>query len=62
LVVQRNKKALDVLRREIGADHKKLGIFYGAAHLPDMEQRLVTEFQLKRDSQRWLPAWDMSTE
>ena len=62
LVVQRNKKALDVLRREIGADHKKLGIFYGAAHLPDMEQRLVTEFQLKRDSQRWLPAWDMSTK
>jgi hypothetical protein len=59
ILTERNRKALEVLRRELTAGKKKLGIFYGAAHLPDMEERLATEFQLDRAGESWLVAWDL---
>ena len=60
ILTERNKVALDVLKREIAVGKQKLGIFYGAAHLEDMEQRLLKEFGLKRESERWLTAWNMT--
>ena len=62
LIGQRNKKALRVLRRELAAGKKRIGIFYGAGHMPDMAARLQADFDMKPDrtSIRWLKAWDMS--
>ncbi len=59
IVVARNKKALAVLRKRLNAGDKKLGIFYGGAHMPDMEERLVREFKLRRSGAKWLPAWSI---
>lgn len=59
LVVARNKAALEALGEQLEKGHKRLGIFYGAAHLPDMERRLETEFGMKRTRQTWLTAWDI---
>ena len=59
IITERNKKALQVLQREIDAGKKKVGIFYGAGHLPDMHKRLVEDFGLKKESERWLTAWTM---
>ncbi len=59
LVTERNKKALSVLRREIGTGKKRLGIFYGAGHMDDMAQRLAADFNLARKQTRWLTAWDL---
>jgi hypothetical protein len=59
IIAERNKKALQVLEREIDAGKKKLGIFYGAGHLVDMDNRLKTEFGLKKESEKWLTAWKM---
>jgi hypothetical protein len=59
IISERNKKALEVLKKEIAAGKKNLGIFYGAGHLPDMEERLLKDFGLKRDSETWLTAWTM---
>lgn len=61
IVSERNKKALEVLTRELGKGKKKIAIFYGAAHLPDFEKRLVGEFGLKRGDERWLVAWSLRT-
>ena len=47
------------LTEQIKAGKTKLGIFYGAGHLPDMEKRLLSDFGFQRDSDRWLTAWDM---
>lgn len=41
LIGERNRHALEVMDREIQAGKKRLAIFYGAAHLPDMEARLL---------------------
>jgi hypothetical protein len=59
LVTERNKKALAVLRREIGKGKKRLGIFYGAGHMEDMSKRLAADFNLVRKHTRWLTAWDL---
>lgn len=61
IIGQRNKKALDVLEREMAAGKKRIGIFYGAGHFPDMEKRLAKRFGLtpKPKATRWLTAWDM---
>jgi hypothetical protein len=59
LVAERNKKALRVLKREMANNHKSFAIFYGAAHLPDFHQRLISEFDLVPVSTRWLDAWKL---
>jgi len=60
IITERNKKAIEVLEEELKAGKKKLGIFYGAAHMQDMEQRMCERLGLKRDSTRWLKAWDLT--
>lgn len=59
IITERNKKCLEVLQKEIDKGHKRIGIFYGAGHLPDMEQRLSDDFGLKRAAETWLVAWDL---
>ena len=58
LVEIRNKKALDVLRDEIAAGKRNLGLYYGAAHMPDFVERLVQQ-DFTIDAVEWLPAWDL---
>jgi hypothetical protein len=60
LVADRNQAALKVLQKELVRGKKTIGIFYGAAHMPDFEKRLREDFGLKRDSEQWLTAWDLS--
>lgn len=60
IITERNKVALEVLKTEIGSGKKKLAVFYGAGHLADMEKRLLSDFGLKRDKERWLAAWILS--
>ncbi len=59
LVTERNKVALEVLRKEIAAGKQKLAIFYGAGHMSDFQQRLGDDFGLTPISTRWLVAWDL---
>ena len=58
IIGDRNVKCLDVLEQQINEGIKSLCIFYGAAHFPDMEQRLV-ESGFKKTSHRWITAWDV---
>ncbi len=60
ILTERNKVALKVLAEQLKTDKRRLAVFYGAGHLPDMEKRLVGEFKLKRGEQTWLTAWDLS--
>ncbi len=58
LVTERNKAALRVLEQEIRAGKKKLAIFYGAAHMPGIENQLKQQ-GWKRTQTTWLPAWHL---
>jgi hypothetical protein len=55
---ERNRVALEIFDREVKAGRKNLGVFYGAAHLADMETRLEKR-GYKRTSERWLTAWEI---
>ncbi len=59
LVTERNATAFAVLKRELDKGSRRLGIFYGAAHLKDMDQRLVKDFSAKRGNVFWLDAWKL---
>lgn len=58
IITDRNQRCVEVVNREITAGKKNLGVFYGAAHFPDMEKRLE-EQGFKRVKQEWLTAWDI---
>lgn len=60
IIDHRNAKCMKVLRSEIASGNKNLAIFYGAGHLPDMERRLMSDFQMKRGGQTWLEAWTLN--
>ena len=47
LIGERNKRALEVLKKQIAAGKKKIAIFYGAGHMADMEKRLRADFSLQ---------------
>ncbi len=62
LISERNKVALEVLRKQIGEGKKKLAIFYGGGHMPDFDKRLRDQFGLVPSGTRWLAAWDLRRE
>jgi hypothetical protein len=58
IITDRNAKCLEVLAREVEAGKKKLGIFYGAAHFPDMVKRLAEAGWVQAGTE-WMTAWDI---
>jgi hypothetical protein len=60
ILTERNKAAMKVLREQLAAGRKKLGVFYGAGHMSGIEQILTREMGFKRTGERWLVAWDMT--
>lgn len=54
----RNQVALKVFEKQVAAGKKNLGIFYGAAHLSDMERRLI-KMGYERTEEKWITAWDI---
>jgi hypothetical protein len=61
LITDRNQAAVKVLEKEIAKGHKRIGIFYGVAHLPDFDKRLRENLGFKRTSEQWLTAWDLQS-
>lgn len=55
----RNQRAIDVLMREIDGGARRIGIFYGVAHMPDMEARLLEQLGLAYESTEWVDAWQL---
>lgn len=61
ILTERNKVALQVLQQQIALGKRNLAIFYGAAHLRDMEQRL-NAMGFRRTRSVWHTAWDLPPE
>ncbi len=62
LITERNKVALEVLKKQIEAGQKKIAIFYGAGHMADIGERLEADFGLAPQETTWLVAWDLKGE
>ena len=57
----RNQRAIDVLKREIDAGATRIGIFYGVAHMPDLETRLIEQLGLFYKKTDWVDAWQLGS-
>jgi hypothetical protein len=59
ILTERNKAAVKVLGDTVKAGKKKIALFYGAAHMPDLSKR-VREMGFKREGKvEWKQAWDL---
>ncbi len=58
LVTERNKQVIKILTEQLEEGDKKIGVFFGAGHLPDLERR-VLELGFEKSAQEWLTAWDI---
>jgi hypothetical protein len=58
LIGERNRHAIEIMKREQANGRRRLAIFYGAAHLPDLETRLQ-ELGFRRVWVDYLTAWDL---
>ena len=58
ILTERNRVALEKLDEILKDGDRVVGVFYGAAHLPDMEERLLAR-GFVRDQTTWLEAWDL---
>ncbi|MBT8038178.1 MAG: TraB/GumN family protein [Verrucomicrobiae bacterium] len=61
IIGDRNTKCLKVLDGQIKAGKKKLAIFYGAAHFPDMEKKMM-KAGYQKTTHHWLTAWNIPSD
>ncbi|HZK82170.1 MAG TPA: hypothetical protein VFC46_13905, partial [Humisphaera sp.] len=59
IITERNKKCISVLKKTIASGHTDIGIFYGAAHMRDMSQRLEA-MGFHKTATTWRVSWDMT--
>ena len=60
ILTERNLVALKVLNKTLkDSKNKKIAIFYGAAHMPDMARRLKKDMGFQESGHQWLSAWHM---
>jgi len=59
LIAERNKVALEVLKKELDNGKRKIAIFYGAGHMDDMLVRLRDGFGIAPKQIRWVTAWKL---
>ena len=62
LLTERNAKAFSVLEEQLKAGKRKLGVFYGAGHFPDMHERLLKDFGAELVETDWLEAWNLRSD
>jgi len=62
IIADRNAKAIEVLGEQVKSGKKKLAIYYGAAHMPDLSQRIVSQFKAVKSGTVWLVAWPLQSK
>jgi hypothetical protein len=59
ILTERNKAAMATLDTALKDGHKDIAIFYGAAHMPDLSQQLISR-GFKPLATEWRMAWDLT--
>ncbi|KAJ4797878.1 thermosome subunit gamma [Rhynchospora pubera] len=59
IIGERNKAALEQLKKAISRGEKRIAIFYGAGHMPDLGRRLRRDFKMVPTEVDWVTAWSI---
>ncbi len=58
ILTERNKAAMKVVESTLKSGQRNLAVFYGAAHMPDLENRLAA-LGFEKVATEWRLAWDL---
>ncbi len=58
ILTERNKAAVAILKTQLAAGKTDIAIFYGAAHMPDLSERL-RDMGFHPTTTTWRPAWTL---
>lgn len=61
IIGERNRAAMDELREAFRDGCKRVAIFYGGGHMPDMDRRLREDFGLVPKKVQWQTAWSIKS-
>ena len=61
IIGERNRVALEVMAAQIAVGKKRLAIFYGAGHFPDMQKRLEA-MGFEKSGEEWVAAWSVPAQ
>eukprot|EP00246_Nothoceros_aenigmaticus_P004384 TRINITY_DN15919_c0_g1_i1.p1 TRINITY_DN15919_c0_g1~~TRINITY_DN15919_c0_g1_i1.p1 ORF type:complete len:466 (-),score=53.15 TRINITY_DN15919_c0_g1_i1:31-1428(-) len=59
IIGERNRIAMQELNGALSEGCRKIAVFYGSGHLPDMDQRLREQFGFEPSDVSWRTAWSM---
>ncbi len=59
IIEGRNSRALEVMQSQIESGARHIGIFYGAGHMLDLDERLQTELGFEKQKETWIDAWSL---
>ncbi|CAI0628915.1 unnamed protein product [Linum tenue] len=59
IIGERNRVALEALKRAMDDGQNKIAILYGGGHMPDLGRRLREEFDLVPSRVQWITAWSI---
>ncbi len=59
LIRDRNVQAMQVFQQQLDQKRERIAFFWGAAHMEDLEKRLVLDYGMQLDGIYWRDAWDL---
>ncbi|CAN0901584.1 Polyol transporter 5 [Linum grandiflorum] len=59
IIGERNRVAVEALKRAMDEGHNKIAILYGGGHMPDLGRRLREDFDLVPSGVEWVTAWSI---
>ena len=59
LILDRNERAMQVFQEQLDQGERKIALFWGAAHMPDLEKRLILDYGVQPAEIIWRNAWDL---
>lgn len=59
IIGERNRVAIENLKRAMDKGQNKIAILYGGGHMPDLGRRLREEFDLVPSGVEWVTAWSI---
>ncbi|CAI5986186.1 unnamed protein product [Closterium sp. NIES-65] len=61
IIGERNRACMQEVHKALKAGSRRIAVFYGSGHLPDMHLRLTTELGLEPSDLSWRTAWSIPT-
>ncbi len=61
VITERNKIVMQGVEDQLAKGHRKIAVFYGAGHMPDLVNRLKTIGFAEAESQ-WISAWNIGND